>query len=103
MDHPTAHYERILLPLDTEAPSSRALEEAIAIARLSGARLCLMSVFDECRHVSGFEPAPSVIGVFVGKPAHPPKAAPGKAFRGDAALPRGMFSTNPVDSGVHMV
>lgn len=56
-----ARFSRILVPIDTEAPTHRALDEAIGIARLSGASLRVVSVFDECHYLRGFEPAKVVI------------------------------------------
>ena len=40
-------YQRILVPVDGSATSGRGLHEAIALARLTHARLCLVHVVDE--------------------------------------------------------
>jgi nucleotide-binding universal stress UspA family protein len=48
-------YQRILVPLDGSATSDRGLDEAIAIARLSGGSLRLLHVLDELVFTTGFE------------------------------------------------
>ncbi|MGQ2978926.1 MAG: universal stress protein [Polaromonas sp.] len=50
-------YTRILMPIDGSPTSDRALDEAIRLARLDGARLRLLHVVDELSYVNGFEPA----------------------------------------------
>ena len=58
--NPTA-YQRILVAYDDSESARRALDEAIAIARMTRASLRLMAVFDEYAHVSGFEPADYIV------------------------------------------
>ena len=48
-------YQRILVPIDGSATSDRGLEEAIAIARMTGGSIRLLHVLDELVFVSGFE------------------------------------------------
>jgi nucleotide-binding universal stress UspA family protein len=48
-------YQRILVPFDGSATSSRGLTEAIQLARLSGARLRLVHMVDDLLYASGFE------------------------------------------------
>ena len=50
-------YQRILVPLDGSDASRRALEQAIAVARLTGGALRLVHVIDELAHLTGFETA----------------------------------------------
>lgn len=50
-------YRRILVPVDCSTPSDRGLDEAIALAQLTGARLRLVHVVDEFAYVDGFESA----------------------------------------------
>ena len=50
-------YERILIPFDGSATSEKALQEAIALAKLTGARLRIVHVVEIMHVVSGFEPA----------------------------------------------
>jgi len=50
-------YTQILMPIDGSPASDKALDEAIRLARLSGARLRLLHVVDELSYVNGFEPA----------------------------------------------
>lgn len=40
-------YDRILVPVDGSPPSARALQEALRVAQLTGARLRLVHVIDE--------------------------------------------------------
>ncbi|MDP2256140.1 MAG: universal stress protein [Polaromonas sp.] len=49
-------YHQILVPVDGSPTSERALDEAIRLAQLSGARLQLVHVVDELGYVNGFEP-----------------------------------------------
>lgn len=48
-------YQRILVPIDGSATSSRGLDEAIKLARLTGAELRLVHVVDELLFATGFE------------------------------------------------
>ncbi|MBH2010726.1 MAG: universal stress protein [Xanthomonadaceae bacterium] len=50
-------YHQILVPVDGSPPSEKALDEAIRLARLNGARLRLVHVVDEMGYVNGFESA----------------------------------------------
>jgi nucleotide-binding universal stress UspA family protein len=50
-------YQRILVPFDGSATSSRGLDEAIGIATLTGASLRLIHVLDILEFTSGFETA----------------------------------------------
>jgi nucleotide-binding universal stress UspA family protein len=54
-------YHQILVPVDGSPTSDKALSEAIAFARLTGARLRLVHVVDELSYASGFEPAISYV------------------------------------------
>lgn len=48
-------YERILVPIDGSATATRGLDEAIQLARLSGARLRLLHLVDALSFATGFE------------------------------------------------
>jgi nucleotide-binding universal stress UspA family protein len=48
-------YQRILVPVDGSATSLRGLDEAIRLAKLTGAKLRLIHVVDELKYVTGFE------------------------------------------------
>ena len=48
-------YQRILVPIDGSPTAARGLDEAIALARLTGATLRLLYVLDELVFVTGFE------------------------------------------------
>jgi nucleotide-binding universal stress UspA family protein len=50
-------YQRILVPFDGSATSSRGLDEAIGIATLTGASLRLIHMLDILEFTSGFETA----------------------------------------------
>jgi len=50
-------YHQILVPVDGSPTSEKALNEAIRLAQLTGARLRLVHVVDELSYVNGFEPA----------------------------------------------
>ncbi|MDO8455401.1 MAG: universal stress protein [Burkholderiaceae bacterium] len=52
-----SRYHQILVPVDGSPTSEKALDEAIRLAQLSGARLQLLHVVDEFGYVTGFEPA----------------------------------------------
>lgn len=48
-------YQRILVPVDGSLTSDRGLDEAIALAQLTGARLKLVHVVDELSYMTGLE------------------------------------------------
>lgn len=48
-------YRRILVAIDGSPTATRALEEALRLAALGNARLCLLHVVDEMKHVTGYE------------------------------------------------
>jgi nucleotide-binding universal stress UspA family protein len=48
-------YQRILVPVDGSATSDHGLEQAIAVARLTGGRILLAHVLDELVFTNGFE------------------------------------------------
>ncbi|MDI1239770.1 MAG: universal stress protein [Polaromonas sp.] len=50
-------YHQILVPFDGSPTSEKALDEAIRLAGLTGARLRLLHVVDELSYVNGFETA----------------------------------------------
>ncbi|RZS81033.1 universal stress protein [Pigmentiphaga kullae] len=52
-------YTKLLVPIDGSATSRLALEEAVMLARLSGARIELLHVVDELEHIWG-RPSPVV-------------------------------------------
>ncbi|MGN6528865.1 MAG: universal stress protein, partial [Burkholderiaceae bacterium] len=54
---PPGRYRRLLLPFDDSPASRHALDEALKLARESGASIELFAMFEATRHVSGFEPA----------------------------------------------
>jgi nucleotide-binding universal stress UspA family protein len=53
-------YQKILVPVDGSATSSRGLQEAIKLAKLTGARLRLMHVVDSISFAAGMEVSMSV-------------------------------------------
>jgi nucleotide-binding universal stress UspA family protein len=50
-----AMYQRILVPIDDSTTSLRGLDEALSLAKLTGATLRLVHVVDELKYVTGFE------------------------------------------------
>lgn len=52
---PPAAYRRILVPVDGSPTSQRGLQEAIALARLTGGALRLVHIVDELIFATGFE------------------------------------------------
>ncbi|NDZ18395.1 universal stress protein [Variovorax sp. WS11] len=48
-------YRRILVPIDGSTTSLRGLDEALRLAKLTGAKLRLIHVVDELKYVTGFE------------------------------------------------
>jgi len=49
-------YQRILVPIDGSPTSNKGLDEAIKLARLTGAELRLVHVVDQLTFVTGYEP-----------------------------------------------
>lgn len=72
-------FRRILVPFDDADQAGRALAEAMPIARLAGGEVRLLSVFDEARYVSGFEPAAVIVDEIVPRARHDLDEALGKA------------------------
>lgn len=58
-------YRQLLVPFDGSPTSEKALDEAIHLARLTGARLRLLHVVDELSYVNGFETATNYINEIV--------------------------------------
>ncbi|GAB4563198.1 MAG: universal stress protein [Rhizobacter sp.] len=52
-------YERILVPIDGSAPSSRGLQEAVAIGKELGSRLLLLHIVDNFPMLLEMAPAPA--------------------------------------------
>ncbi len=48
-------YQRVLVPFDGSATSSRGLDEALKLAALTDARLCIVHLVDDLLYVTGFE------------------------------------------------
>ena len=48
-------YQRILVPIDGSPTSDLGLDEAIALARLTGGSIRLLHILDELVFVTGFE------------------------------------------------
>ncbi|HYP85982.1 universal stress protein [Variovorax sp.] len=48
-------YRRILVAIDGSPTAACALEEALRLAKLGNARLCLLHVVDEMKHLTGYE------------------------------------------------
>jgi nucleotide-binding universal stress UspA family protein len=48
-------FRHILVPIDGSPISDKALDEAIRLAIFSGAKITLLHVMDDLRHVTGFE------------------------------------------------
>lgn len=55
-------YQRILVPVDGSATSSRGLQEAIKLAQLTGAHLRLIHIVDEIALATGLEAATMMTG-----------------------------------------
>ena len=49
-------YQRILVPIDGSTTSNKGLDEAIQLARLTGAKLRLVHIVDTLSFATGFEP-----------------------------------------------
>ena len=58
-------YHQILVPVDGSLTSEKALDEAIRLAQLTGARLRLIHVVDELSYVNGFESAMNYINEII--------------------------------------
>ena len=48
-------YVRVLVPVDASPAANRGLEEALRLAKLTGAHVRLLHVIDVMRHANGFE------------------------------------------------
>ena len=48
-------YQRILVPIDGSPTSDRGLDEAIALARITGGSIRLVNILDELVFTTGFE------------------------------------------------
>jgi len=57
-----AIYQQILVAVDGSSTSENALDEAIRLARLMGARLRLVHVIDVLGYFTGYEPAMAYVG-----------------------------------------
>ena len=55
-------YQKILVPVDGSPTSARGLQEAIKLAKLTGARLRLLHVVDQISFASGMEAASMMTG-----------------------------------------
>jgi nucleotide-binding universal stress UspA family protein len=55
-------YKNLLVPLDGSATAQLALDEALVLARLSGATVQLLHIVDAMEHITGFEPPAVHIG-----------------------------------------
>jgi nucleotide-binding universal stress UspA family protein len=55
-------YQRILVPFDGSATSSRGLDEAVKLATLTGAAMRLLHVVDVLQYATGFETAAAYAG-----------------------------------------
>jgi nucleotide-binding universal stress UspA family protein len=55
-------YQRILVPIDGSSTSTAGLDEAIRLARLTGARLRLVHAVDALSFANGFESATVYVG-----------------------------------------
>lgn len=58
-------YQKILVPIDGSPTSSRGLQEAIKLAKLTGARLRLMHVIDSISFAAGMEGSMMVTGEMI--------------------------------------
>ncbi len=54
-------FRHLLVPVDGSPTSDKALDEAIRLAVDSGAKITLMHVIDDLRHVTGFETATNYV------------------------------------------
>jgi nucleotide-binding universal stress UspA family protein len=48
-------YQRILVPIDGSSTSLKGLDEAVRLARLTGASMRLIHIVDQLKYVTGFE------------------------------------------------
>lgn len=58
-------FHQILVPVDGSPTSEKALDEAIRLARLNGARLRLLHVVDDLAYVTGFESAANYLNEII--------------------------------------
>ena len=58
-------YQRILVPVDGSTTSDRGLDQAIALARLSGGSIRLLNVLDELVFTTGFETGTTYTGTIL--------------------------------------
>ena len=58
-------FHQILVPVDGSPTSEKALDEAIRLARLNGARLRLLHIVDELAYVNGFESAANYLNEII--------------------------------------
>lgn len=58
-------YQRILVPYDGSATSSRGLDEAIRLAKLTGASVRLVHMIDVLLFATGFETATAYVGELI--------------------------------------
>jgi len=74
-------YRRILVAIDGSPTATKGLQEALRLARLTQAKLCLLHMVDEILHITGFEtfeayahdvlPRLKAAGLLVGLLEHP--------------------------------
>jgi nucleotide-binding universal stress UspA family protein len=57
-----SRFHHLLVPFDGSPSSGKALDEAIRLARSSGAKLTLIHVMDALAHMTGFESAKQYTG-----------------------------------------
>jgi nucleotide-binding universal stress UspA family protein len=60
-----SRFHHLLVPFDGSPSSGKALDEAIRLARSSGAKLTLIHVMDALAHMTGFESAKQYTGQII--------------------------------------